>query len=71
LALNRFRANGVDRFKAGVGTQTDRISAETDLTRARGNQVTAILGYNRAIAQLQRAVSGLPEGKKSTGLISV
>jgi outer membrane protein TolC len=42
----------VNRFQAGVGTQTDRISAETDLTRARGNQITAILGYNRAITQL-------------------
>jgi outer membrane protein TolC len=27
----------VNRFQAGVGTQTDRISTETDLTRARGN----------------------------------
>jgi Outer membrane efflux protein len=54
------------RFKAGVGTQTDRISAETDLTHARGNQITAILGYNRAIAQLQRAVSGSQPGSVLT-----
>ncbi len=45
------------RFQAGVGTQTDVINAETDLTRAEGNRVTAILGYNRALAQVQRAVS--------------
>jgi outer membrane protein TolC len=60
----------VNRFQAGVGTQTDRISAETDLTRARGNQITAILGYNRAIAQLQRAVSGLQSGKPQAGSLT-
>lgn len=47
------------RFQAGVGTQTDVINAETDLTRAEGNRVTAILGYNRAIAQLQRFISNV------------
>jgi OMF family outer membrane factor len=45
------------RFQAGVGTQTDVINSETDLTRAEGNRVTAILDYNRALAQLQRAVT--------------
>jgi outer membrane protein TolC len=45
------------RFQAGVGTQTDVIAAENDLTRAQGNRVTAILDYNRAFANLQRAVS--------------
>jgi len=48
------------RFQAGVGTQTDVINAENDLTRAEGNRVTAILGYNRALAQMVRAVSNLP-----------
>jgi outer membrane protein TolC len=48
------------RFQAGVGTQTDVINAETDLTRAEGRKVTAILDYNRAMAQMQRAVSNLP-----------
>jgi outer membrane protein TolC len=47
------------RFQAGVGTQTDVINAETDLTRAEGNRVTAILGYNRSIAQLRRSVSNV------------
>ncbi len=47
------------RFQAGVGTQTDVINAETDLTRAEGNRITAILGYNRAIAQLRRSVSNV------------
>jgi outer membrane protein TolC len=45
------------RFQAGVGTQTDVIAAENDLTRAQGNRVTAILDYNRAFANLQRAIS--------------
>jgi outer membrane protein TolC len=45
------------RFQAGVGTQTDVINQETALTRARGNQVQAIVGYNRALAQLRRNVS--------------
>ena len=48
------------RFQAGVGTQTDVIAAQNDLTQARGNLVTAILGYNRSLAQLQRAVSNYP-----------
>ena len=45
------------RFQAGVGTQTDVISAENDLTQAEGNRVTAILDYNRAFASLTRAIS--------------
>lgn len=45
------------RFQAGVGTQTDVINAENDLTNAEGNRVTAILDYNRALASLQRAIS--------------
>lgn len=49
------------RLQAGVGTQTERINAETDLTRARGNRVSAIIGYNRSLAQLRRAVSNLTQ----------
>ncbi|GAX35515.1 TolC family protein [Nodularia sp. NIES-3585] len=45
------------RFEAGVGTQTDVIFAENDLTRAEGNRVSAILDYNRALANLQRTVT--------------
>ncbi|WP_414527482.1 TolC family protein [Nodularia chucula] len=45
------------RFGAGVGTQTDVIFAENDLTRAEGNRITAILNYNRALANLQRSVT--------------
>jgi outer membrane protein TolC len=49
------------RLQAGVGTQTERINAETDLTRARGNRVSAVIGYNRSLAQLRRAVSNLTQ----------
>jgi Outer membrane protein len=49
------------RFQAGVGTQSDVITQQTELTRARGNRLRAILDYNRALASLQRAVSNLPD----------
>jgi outer membrane protein TolC len=45
------------RFQAGVGTQTEVISAENDLTITEGNRVNAILNYNRAFANLQRSVT--------------
>jgi outer membrane protein TolC len=48
------------RFQAGVGTQTEVIDSETDLTRAEGNLITAIIGYNRSLVGLQRAVSNDP-----------
>jgi len=43
------------RFQAGVGTQTDVIVAQTNLAAARGNRVTAILNYNRALSNLRTA----------------
>ncbi len=48
------------RFQAGVGTQTDVINQENALTQAQGNLVTAVLGYNRALAALERAVGNPP-----------
>jgi outer membrane protein TolC len=48
------------RFQAGVGTQTDVIQAETDLTRAERNRLLAIIGYNRSLSSLQRAVTNIP-----------
>lgn len=45
------------RFQAGVGTQTDVIREQNALTAAEGNRVSAILGYNRALASLQRAIT--------------
>jgi outer membrane protein TolC len=44
------------RFAAGVGTQTDVINAETELTRARSNRLRAIIGYNRSLSSLRNAV---------------
>jgi outer membrane protein TolC len=58
------------RFDAGVGTQTERIDAQSDLTRARGNNVSAIIGYNRALAQLRRAVSNLPADLSQIGRVA-
>ncbi|OKH18161.1 hypothetical protein NIES208_06450 [[Limnothrix rosea] IAM M-220] len=45
------------RFRAGVGTQTDVISAQTELTTAQNNLEQAITDYNRSYAQLKREVS--------------
>lgn len=47
------------RLQAGVGTQLDVLTAQSELTQAESNNVTAILGYNRALAAMQRAVSNL------------
>ena len=47
------------RLDAGVGTQLDVLTAQSELTEAEGNLVSALLGYNRALAALQRAVSNL------------
>jgi outer membrane protein TolC len=58
------------RFDAGVGTQTERIDAQTALTRARGRNVTAVIGYNRALAQLRRAVSNLPSDLAQIGRVT-
>lgn len=49
------------RFQAGVGTQTDVIDAQTELTTARGNFLNAIITYNQSFSQLQRAVSNIPD----------
>lgn len=48
------------RFQAGVGTQTDVINQETSLTRAQNQLLRAIIGYNRALAELRRFVSNMP-----------
>ncbi|MEP0913382.1 TolC family protein [Leptolyngbya sp. GB1-A1] len=50
------------RFQAGVGTQTDVLRQQTALAQTQVNNLQAILGYNRALATLQRQVSNLPEG---------
>ncbi|MEY3256225.1 MAG: hypothetical protein RLZZ29_1360, partial [Cyanobacteriota bacterium] len=45
------------RFQAGVGTQTDVINAQSELTRSEANRVRAILNYNLALTRLQRYVT--------------
>ena len=45
------------RFQAGVGTQTDVIDAQTQLTTARGNLLSSIIDYNQSYVDLQRQVS--------------
>lgn len=51
------------RFQAGVGTQTDVINAQRSLTESRGNFLQAIIGYNKSLNELQRAVSNLPDNR--------
>ncbi len=51
------------RFQAGVGTQTDVINAQSDLTTARGNYLRAIISYNQSLNELQRSVSNLPDNQ--------
>ncbi|MGD1898326.1 MAG: TolC family protein [Phormidesmis sp.] len=47
------------RLQAGVGTQLDVLTAQRELADARGNNVTAILGYNRALVSIERAISNV------------
>lgn len=49
------------RFQAGVGTQTEVIDAQRDLSTARGNFLQAIIQYNQSLNALQRSVSNLPD----------
>lgn len=48
------------RFEADVGTQLDILNAQSELTEAEANFVRTIVGYNRSLATLQRAVNGIP-----------
>ncbi|MEL6581422.1 MAG: TolC family protein [Cyanobacteria bacterium J06621_12] len=47
------------RFTAGVGTQTDVIEAQTNLTTSRGGFVTSIINYNQSYVDLKRQVSNI------------
>ncbi|PSF37163.1 transporter [Aphanothece hegewaldii CCALA 016] len=51
------------RFQAGVGTQTDVINSQRDLTDARSRYLQAIVDYNRSLNDLQRSVSNWPDGR--------
>jgi outer membrane protein TolC len=54
------------RFEAGVGTQSDVIDAESDLTEAEGNRIQAIVDYNKAIATLIRNTGDLQTASQPT-----
>ncbi len=41
------------RYQAGVGTTLEIVNAQALLTQAQGNQVSAVLAYNRALANLE------------------
>jgi len=45
------------RFQAGVGTQTDVIEAQSELTTARGNLLGSVINYNQSLVQIERAVT--------------
>ncbi len=47
------------RLQAGVGTQLDVLTAQSELTQAEANNVAAILGYNRALVSIERAISNV------------
>lgn len=49
------------RFQAGVGTQTDVIDAQTQLTTARGSLLSSIIDYNQSYIDLIRQVSNTPD----------
>ncbi|MGK7894629.1 MAG: TolC family protein, partial [Xenococcus sp. (in: cyanobacteria)] len=51
------------RFQAGVGTQTDVINSQRDLTDARSEFLQAIITYNQSLNALQRSVSRLPDNR--------
>jgi OMF family outer membrane factor len=47
------------RFKGGVGTQTDVLLAQADMIQAEGNRVKALIGFNKAVAQLEQLSAAL------------
>jgi OMF family outer membrane factor len=51
------------RFQAGVGTQTEVIDSQRDLTDARSQYLQAVIGYNQSLNNLQRAVSNQPDNR--------
>jgi len=58
------------RFQAGVGTQQEVTSAETNLTQAQGNLLAAILNYNRSLAVLKRAVGYPAQTRLSSATVA-
>ena len=51
------------RFQAGVGTQTDVIDSQRNLTESRSSFLQAIIAYNQSLNDLQRAISNFPDNQ--------
>ncbi len=49
------------RFDAGVGDQLEVLTAQRELTEAQVQLLDAVLGYNRSLVDLERAVSNLAD----------
>lgn len=49
------------RFDAGVGDQLEVLTAQRELTEAQVQLLEAVLGYNRSLTTLERAVSNIAE----------
>jgi outer membrane protein TolC len=49
------------RFDAGVGDQLDVLTAQRELTEAQVRLLEAVLGYNRSLTALERAVTNLAQ----------
>lgn len=49
------------RYDAGVGDFLDVLVAQRELAQAEGNLVSAILGYNRSLAAMERATTNLAD----------
>lgn len=47
------------KFREGIGTQTDVIDAQTQLTVTRDRFLSAIINYNQSYVHLIRQVSNL------------
>lgn len=50
----------LERFRSGVGTQTDVIDAENDYTNAQASNFGAIVSYDKALAQLRVLTESSP-----------
>ncbi len=51
------------RFQAGVGTQTEVIDSQRNLTESRSSFLQAIIQYNQSLNELQRAISNFPDNR--------
>jgi outer membrane protein TolC len=55
------------RYKGGISTQVEILDAQTALTQASVNYVSATYDYQESLAKLERAVGGPDKLAKLTG----